>query len=70
MRVMQLYFKRDNEHLRRVKHALRDLRREFHARITEAVQLMLRESQDTTKPRQTQLETRIVETNKATKTTA
>ena len=41
-----------------------------HARITEAVQLMLRESQDTTKPRQTQLETRIVETNKATKTTA
>jgi hypothetical protein len=63
-RVMQLYFKRDNEHLRRVKHALRDLPREFHARITEAMQLLLRESHDATKPRQTQPETRIVETNK------
>ena len=38
-----------------------------HARITEAVQLMLRESQDTTKQRQTQFETRIVETNKPTR---
>lgn len=45
-RVMTLYFKRDNEHLRRVKHALRDLPREFHARITEAMQAILRESHD------------------------
>lgn len=45
-RVMGLYFKRDNEHLRRVKHALRDLPREFHARITEAMQAILRESHD------------------------
>lgn len=53
-RVMSLYFKRDNEHLRRVKHALRDLPREFHARITEAVQGILRESHDDAKsPRQT-----------------
>ena len=53
-RVMTLYFKRDNEHLRRVKHALRDLPREFHARITEAMQGILRESHDDAKsPRQT-----------------
>lgn len=45
-RVMALYFKRDNEHLRRVKHALRDLPREFHARIIEAKQAILRESYD------------------------
>lgn len=52
-RVMSLYFKRDNEHLRRVKHALRDLPREFHARLTEATQLILRESHDATVPRRT-----------------
>jgi hypothetical protein len=53
-RVMSLYFKRDNEHLRRVKHALRDLPREFHARIIEAMQAILRESHDDAKsPRQT-----------------
>lgn len=45
-RIMALYFKRDNEHLRRVKHALRDLPREFHARIIEAMQAILRESHD------------------------
>jgi hypothetical protein len=61
-RVMQLYFKRDNEHLRRVKHALRDLPREFHARITEAMQAMLRESHDEERPRQPQPEARFVET--------
>lgn len=63
-RVMQLYFKRDNEHLRRVKHALRDLPREFHARITEAMQMLLRESHDAQKPRPTQSEKRFVETTK------
>jgi hypothetical protein len=53
-RVMTLYFKRDVEHLRRVKHALRDLPREFHARIIEAMQGILRESHDDAKlPRQT-----------------
>lgn len=61
-RVMQLYFKRDNEHLRRVKHALRDLPREFHARITEAMQMLLRESHDNQVPRQTKPESKIVET--------
>ena len=50
-RVMSLYFKRDNEHLRRVKHALRDLPREFHARIIEAKQALLRESHDAAPPR-------------------
>jgi len=55
-RVMQLYFKRDNEHLRRVKHALRDLPREFHARITEARHLLLRESHEATPPKRVQLE--------------
>lgn len=55
-RVMHLYFKRDNEHLRRVKHALRDLPREFHARITEAMQALLRESNDAAPPRRPQLE--------------
>jgi hypothetical protein len=52
-RVMTLYFKRDNEHLRRVKHALRDLPREFHARIIEAMQGILRESHDAQSPRKT-----------------
>jgi len=61
-RVMQLYFKRDNEHLRRVKHALRDLPREFHARLTEAMQLILRESHDATKPRQTHADEKFVKT--------
>ncbi len=65
-RVMNLYFKRDNEHLRRVKHALRDLPREFHARITEAMQMLLRESHDAEKPRQTRRETQFIETNKPT----
>jgi len=64
IRVMQLYFKRDNEHLRRVKHALRDLPREFHARITEAMQLLLRESHDLQKPRQPMPEKQFVETSK------
>jgi len=50
-RVMALYFKRDVEHLRRVKHALRDLPREFHARITEAMQAILQESHDAKVPR-------------------
>ena len=63
-RVMTLYFKRDNEHLRRVKHALRDLPREFHARLTEAMQMLLRESHDAEKPRQPLVETKLVETNK------
>lgn len=53
-RVMSLYFKRDNEHLRRVKHALRDLPREFHARLTEAMQAILRESHDVAPPRRAQ----------------
>lgn len=55
-RTMNLYFKRDNEHLRKVKHALRDLPREFHARITEAMQQLLRESHDATPPRRVQIE--------------
>jgi hypothetical protein len=55
-RVMHLYFKRDNEHLRRVKHALRDLPREFHARVTEAMQGLLRESHDAEPPRRPLLE--------------
>lgn len=60
-RVMQLYFKRDNEHLRRVKHALRDLPREFHARMTEAIQMVLREHQDVQPPRQPPAEMALVE---------
>lgn len=54
-RVMHLYFERDNEHLRRVKHALRDLPREFHARLTEAMNIVLRESIDATPPRRAQV---------------
>lgn len=54
-RVIHLYFKRDNEHLRRVKHALRDLPREFHARLTEAMNAVLRESIDATSPRRVQV---------------
>ncbi|HRI68068.1 MAG TPA: helix-turn-helix domain-containing protein [Polyangium sp.] len=55
-RTMNLYFKRDNEHLRRVKHALRDLPREFHARLTEAMQMLLRESHDAARPRRVQVQ--------------
>jgi hypothetical protein len=50
-RVMALYFKNDNAHLRRVKHALRDLPREFHARITDAMHAISRESHDANPPR-------------------
>jgi len=56
VRTTNLYFKRDNEHLRKVKHALRDLPREFHARITEAMRHLLRESHDANPPRRVQLE--------------
>ncbi|HRI69654.1 MAG TPA: hypothetical protein PK156_35740 [Polyangium sp.] len=59
-RVMHLYFKNDNPHLRRVKHALRDLPREFHARLIEARQALLRESHDAAPPRRVQLEQPIV----------
>jgi hypothetical protein len=52
-RIMALYFKRDNEHLRRVKHDLRDLPREFHARIIEAMQAILRENHEAHVPRRT-----------------
>lgn len=45
-RLMSLYFKHDNEHLRTVKHALRDLPREFHARISDAMNAISRESHD------------------------
>lgn len=62
-RVMQLYFKHDSEHLRRVKHALRDLPREFHARVTEAMQLILREARDATAPRLALPETQVVPPN-------
>lgn len=68
-RVMHLYFKRDNEHLRRVKHALRDLPREFHARITEAMQLMLRESVDEQSPRPLRRNSTFVETTSLMKPT-
>ncbi len=46
--VMRLYFKHDSEHLKRVKWALRDLHRELHARLVEAMQMLLRESHETT----------------------
>jgi hypothetical protein len=45
-RAVALYFRNDTPHLRKTKHALRDLPREFHARITDAMQLILRESHD------------------------
>jgi hypothetical protein len=45
-RVIALYFRNDTPHLRKTKHALRDLPREFHARITDAMQAILRESHD------------------------
>jgi len=55
-RAVALYFRNDTPHLRKTKHALRDLPREFHARITEAMQGILRESHDDAKsPRQTVL---------------
>jgi hypothetical protein len=53
MRVIKLYFKHDSEHLRRVKHALRDLPLEFDARVIEARQEILRESHDAQSPRRT-----------------
>ncbi len=53
-RVIHLYFKNDSAHLRRMKHALRDLPREFHARLIEAMNAALRESIDATPPRRAQ----------------
>lgn len=50
-RAMDLYFKHDSPYLRRTKYALRDLAREFHARLTEAMQALLRESDETAPPR-------------------
>lgn len=44
--AMVRYFRNDTPHLRKTKHALRDLPREWHARITEAMQGILRESYD------------------------
>lgn len=44
--AMVRYFRNDTPHLRKTKHALRDLPREWHARITEAMQAILRESHD------------------------
>jgi hypothetical protein len=55
-RVMELYFKRNNDHLRKVRHALRDLPLEFYARLIDARQLVLLESHDATPPRRVQLE--------------
>ena len=52
-RAVALYFLNNTPHLRKTKHALRDLPREFHARITDAMQLILRESHDAQSPRQT-----------------
>lgn len=52
-RAMVRYFRNDTPHLRKTKHALRDLPREFHARITDAMQGLLRESHDTKAPRRT-----------------
>lgn len=45
-RAMARYFRNDTPHLRKTKHALRDLPREWHARITDAMQAILRESYD------------------------
>lgn len=55
-RVMKLYFARDVPYLRSVKYALRDLSRELHARMTEAMQALLRESNDAMSSRRVQLE--------------
>lgn len=54
-RAMNLYFKADTPHLRRVKHALRDLPRDFHACLSEARQTFLRECHDAAQPRRTPL---------------
>lgn len=45
-RAMARYFRNDTPHLRKTKHALRDLPREWHARVTDAMQGILRESYD------------------------
>ena len=50
-RAMDLYFKHDSPYLRRTKYTLRDLAREFHARLTEAMQALLRESDEAAPPR-------------------
>jgi nucleotide-binding universal stress UspA family protein len=52
-RVITLYFKHDSKHLQRVKHALRDLPREFDARLIDARQAILLESYDAQSPRRT-----------------
>ncbi|MDC3988691.1 helix-turn-helix domain-containing protein [Polyangium jinanense] len=49
--VMKLYFKRKTSHLVQTSHALRDLPRELHARMTEAMAALLRKSHDATQPR-------------------
>jgi hypothetical protein len=67
VRTMSLYFKRDNEHLRTVKHALRDIPREFHARLIDARQHLLRESHDATLPRRVQIEQPTERTESADK---
>lgn len=45
-RAMTRYFRNDTPHLRKTKHALRDLPREFQARLIEAMQAILRESHE------------------------
>lgn len=45
-RAIARYFRNDTPHLRKTKHALRDLPREWHARVTDAMQAILRESYD------------------------
>lgn len=55
-RVIELYFQNDCQHLRRVKYALRDLPREFFARLIDARRLVLLESHDATPPRRMPLE--------------
>lgn len=55
-RVMALYFANTADHLRKTKHALRDLPLEFRARLIEARQALLRESHDAAEPRRPALE--------------
>ncbi|HRI69908.1 MAG TPA: helix-turn-helix domain-containing protein [Polyangium sp.] len=45
-RTIGRYFRNDTPYLRKTKHALRDLPREFHARLTEAMHAISRESHD------------------------
>ena len=52
-RAIGRYFRNDTPHLRKTKHALRDLPREWHARVTEAMQAILRESHDAMPSRRT-----------------